>query len=155
MVYQFKKGAVIPRGVTVEDTERALEEVERRHGKVTVETITDDVEADPRGHLLRDWFEWDDELCVRKYHEIQASQIVRAVVVSELVPNHSTPVRAWVITHENGEQIYKRMQYVIREPDRVQELLGQIRREKKAYDDKLEELLTLVELIAGAGRRQP
>src|SRR6266567_584951 len=141
MVYQFKKGAVIPKGVTVEDTEKGLEEVEQRHGKVTVGAITDDVEADPSGHLLREWFEWDDELCVRKYHEVQAGQIVRSVVVSELVSGQGVPVRAWVITHENGEQIYKRMQYVIREPDRIQELLGQIRREKKAYDDKLEELL--------------
>ncbi len=114
---------------------------------LTATVLTDEAEAIPGDKVLGPWFEWDSELCVREYHEQQAGALIRSVVVVQLVPAQTEPVRAFAIVANGHGKHYEHITQVIAEPDKRKGLIQQVRQEKQAFDDKLNELIALLELV--------
>jgi hypothetical protein len=147
VIYQFKVGARVPKGADAEQLGKRLERIAKRKGGLTVQGLTDEAEANPDDPVLSPWFEWDTELAVRKYHEMQASSLILSVAVVELSPEQSTPVRAFVITSDNGETHYGHILNVVSKPDQRKMLIERVAQEKKHYDDKFNELVELIKLL--------
>ena len=147
MVYQFKSGARVPAGATADATVEALEDIRRRHGELTNRIIARDWVAAGDGHPLNPWFTPDSEEAALRWWEHEAGQIVRAIVVTEVVPEQQAPVRAYVVTQDNGDQHYERITAVVTEPDRRKQLVADLRRESQAFTSKLNEVLALIELM--------
>lgn len=147
MIYEFKAGARIPAGADAEQLGKRLEKIARRKGGLTVEGLTDEAEANPDDPVLGRWYEWDNELAVRKYHEIQSRAIITSIAVVELAPEQVEPVRAFVITSDNGETHYGHISTVISQPDQRKLLIARVAAEKKHYDDKFNELMELIKLL--------
>lgn len=149
MVYGFRRAAVVPKGVDAELTAKELDRIHVQYGKLTPKTIADDVESETAGHPLEQWFTWDAGVAMRRLHEKEAGDLLRVVTVQHVMPTQSEPVRAYVVVSSNGESSYEPIAVALRSTDKRQQLLGQVRKEKQAFDDKLDELLALVELMMG------
>ncbi len=147
MVYEFKRGARIPAGADAASVAARLEDIRSRHGKLTAGTVADEAEADPENEILAPWFTWDEEVGMRKLHELEAGNLIRAVAVVKMEPDQQTPLRAYVITHENGDSIYEPIGYVLRQPDRRNALLAQYEKAKADADATLAELIQLIRLL--------
>lgn len=148
MIYEFKGWARdVPPDAKAEEVAEALIDIKSRYGKLTDGIVADEVESDPNQHPLRGWFTWDPELGMRKLHVIEAGNVIRVVAVKEIRPRQSTPVRAFVVTSENGERTYEHISVVLQDDDQKRQLVQQVRQEKHRFDTKLEELLTLIELL--------
>jgi hypothetical protein len=148
MVYEFASGAHVPAGADAGRVAETLTDIKSRYGKLTAHTVADDVEADPESHPLEGWFTWDPEIGMRKLHVIEAGQLIRVVRVAEVAEDQPAPVRAFVVTRdEGGEQVYDHITAVLARPDDAKVLIEQVGREKKRLDEKFDELLALVGLL--------
>jgi hypothetical protein len=148
VIWQFKDGSRTPSGVTAEATGAALEEIRARHGKLTNRIIAQDWVSTGEGHPLNAWFTPDSEEAALRWWEHEAGNIVRAVVVRDVVEGHTAPVRAYVLTHEDdGSQRYDLVTTVVADPTRRERLLADIEREVDAVNKKHKEVIALLRLL--------
>lgn len=148
MIYQFNKNARHPASADPTETALALEDIKSRHGALTATSVADDVEAEPENHPLREWFTWDPELAMRKCHIEEAGDVLRAVVVTDWVPDQSEPVRAYVVTRgDDGQKEYWPIQTVVTDRDRALRLIEECRDDAQRAQRKLDEMLDLLKLV--------
>lgn len=148
MIYQFKDGARVPAGANVEATVAALEDIRQRNGELTNRLIAQDWVAVGESHPLNAWFTPDSEEAALRWWEHEAGQIVRAIVVDGLGPKQQAPVRAYVITQDNGDQHYEPITAVVAEPGPKRErLLADLRDSVKRVTAQFDELLALIEMV--------
>lgn len=146
MVYEFKAGAHVPAGADANAVGRRLAAIARSKGGLTTEAVTDAAEANPGDPVFGPWFEWDDELSVRKYHELQASAMIRSVTVVHVEKSEGSKAlvtRAFV----RIDDAYEPISIAIASPDKRRILLDEVKRDKTALEAKLNELLAVIELI--------
>lgn len=145
MIYKFKAGARPPAGADAQAVGQRLGRLAKSRGGLTVESVTDEAEANPNDPTLGPWFEWNTELAVRKYHEQQAGELIRAIVIVHTKADKSTlKPRAFAYVPTSAR--YEPLDVVLREPDKRAGLLEEIRDTKRDLDNKLEELLAVIEL---------
>lgn len=155
MVFQFENealrwnpGSHIPKGADLGATSRALLEIRRRDKYLHVDNVTDAAEAEPESVAWSPFFEWDSELAVRKYHEMQAGELLRSFVVVKIEGQEVPPVRAFsVVTLPSGQRSYEPTPLVIKHVDQKAELIAQVEAAKKESDDKFRELMALIKLL--------
>lgn len=96
--YSFRDGVGVHFPVKASTAGKYLEQVEQKHGKVTPETLLDEVENDA-STPLRKCFEWKDGEAAHKYRLMQAGLLIRAIQVRVTVeekPMNAEPMRAFV-----------------------------------------------------------
>lgn len=147
MVYKFRHPGLVPRGADPDAVVEELQGIHRQHGKLTADLVVDTVAEDAKSSL-RPWFTWDEELGMRKLHVIEARDLIRSVVVTQIVPGHTEPTRVFVRIHnEDIQASYEHVQTVLKTPDRRAELIRSVELEKRRFDEKFSELLTLLSLV--------
>jgi hypothetical protein len=148
MVYAFKTGSRPPSQADAQATGTFLAKLARK-GNLKVEVLTDLAEANRQHPILSPWFTWDSSLAVRKYHEIEAGEMIRSVIRVEVDPvtTGEIPTRAFVSIGVGAEQRYEAIEVVIRRPDEKRELIDQIEREYAAIANKQRELLAIIKLL--------
>jgi len=145
VIYQFKQGARVPSNVKPEETAAELHAIKERHGGLTTEAVATDVEAAPEAHPLRWAFTWDEESGMHKLHVIEAGNLIRMIVVKEIVPEQREPVRAYVVVRESGEsKHYEPTEYAVRHVDLWDQVLSQAQAEFDAAERKRKELFALM-----------
>ena len=128
MVYDWKKGAV--HKVSAQVAGEVCAELEAR-GELNAENLVEI--SKPEDAPLHDEFEWNDRIAAEKYRNVQASAILRHLVINR---EDKEPVRAYiqVVTRQSN---YESIQVIVENADKHEALLKQALREldwfKKKY----------------------
>jgi hypothetical protein len=67
-------------------------------------------------------------------------------VVRDVTPTQTAPVRAFVVTRQDGIKSYENIEHVVRRPDLCAQLLQQVQAEFDAAEKKRRELLSLIQV---------
>lgn len=148
MVYKFAEGSRVSPSLDPEKVHTVFADIQSRHGELTAETLTDDVEADPE-HYLRDQFTWDEELGMRKLHVIEAGNVIRSLRVEKITPEQEEPVRAWVVAKnpETGNQAYYPVLEVMGDKEKAVILLNEVQKDQERAARKQAEFVALMRLL--------
>lgn len=140
MVYTFKSGSRIKASAQVAGE---MCEVLSRTGQLTPKRLLD-ANRDENAPLHNE-FEWDDTVAAEAYRERQAAHIIRCIVVkTDERPESAT--RAFVrVTESTGE--YTPMRIVMGNPDLMENLMKEARRDMEAFVRKYRELNDLNNVI--------
>lgn len=137
---------------TAQKIGEALEDIERRYGKIKPATVVK-AASDPE-HVLHARFEWDDTAAGEQYRLIQARQLISSVYVKfiddEAVP--SRPVRAYVnmTGPDKEDRAYENVVSVMSDARKRAQLLQRARADMEAFKARfghLEEFSFLIEVI--------
>lgn len=147
MIYQWRAGSRVPKGLNATDVGARLTRIGRDAGGLTAEAVVDD--ARPPESLLHPAFEWDDSLAAEQYRCEQARRLIRAVVVHEVSSQQDQPVRAFVLVREPGaeDDAYVPTQVALAREDLREQVLRRALRELEQFERKYRELSELSELI--------
>lgn len=146
MVYDWKPGARVPAAVSADETHAALQAIKEHNGRLTAEAVAEDVEARRDTHPLNWAFTWDPEKAMHKLHIVEAGDLIRLIVVKDVTPTQTAPVRAFVVTRQDGIKSYENIEHVVRRPDLCAQLLQQVEAEFDAAEKKRRELLSLIQV---------
>lgn len=147
MIYKWKNGTHVARGLKAQIVGERLESIRQAHGFLTAEMVVMDAthEASP----LHPQFEWNDSVAAKKYREDQARHLIAAVVmVREDKPN--TTIRAFVVVGEGEGRVYTSTVEALAHDATRYQLLMRARKELeewKARYEELEEFAAVVEVI--------
>ena len=100
MVYKWRV-PVVP--VDAQIAGQALEDIEKKHGRLEPKTIVQ--ESQGITAPLHMCFEWDNDIAGPKYREVQARKIIQNIVVVQVKDKNGDelpPVRAFVSVTENA-----------------------------------------------------
>jgi hypothetical protein len=151
VIYEFRKGFVPPANpCTATEAMQELKRVTERRRILNPRTLADDVEEaheKKEDHVLAWAFTWDTARAVRKLHEIEAGDLLRAVVVREVVPEQHDAVRALVLIRDESGHDYRPIQVALRVKDQREQVLEQAREELEQFNAKMRELLALCAMI--------
>ena len=138
LIYQLKRGARLPKGITVQ---AAGEEVERleSEGRLTPKDLVED--SRPEDAPLHRCFEWDDTVAAERYREVQAAYIIRSVEVT--VESVDKPTRAFVYTVVGGQRECRSIGVVLRDAYSRDALLESALRELASFQRKYRTLSEL------------
>ena len=150
MVYQFKKGAHVPAGVSAEQVIADKDLAIQRTGNGSTKAITDAVEENPDDFpALTKFITWDTGLAGRERHEDQIGRALASIVVVNVTPSQTEPVRALVITvSDRGRREWRPVQWVLKRPDRRSDLFAELVADAQELTDKLREFQELDAAIA-------
>ena len=137
MTYQWKIPGLY--GVDAQTAGEEMERIHRKHGQLSPADIVD--ESRPKSAPLHDIFEWRDQEAAEKYRQVQARELVRAIVVVDSKEGLQEPVRAFV----HVQQGYQPMKMVIKHPDQMEELKAAALRDLKAFQQKYQTLCKVPE----------
>lgn len=136
MVYKWK----LP-GIYKVDAQTAGDELERIfQEKGTLDPAQIVEESKSEAAPLHPCFEWNDDIAAKKYREVQAGNIIRAIVtVRESNEGEQIPVRAFVSVKQN----YEPLRVVIRDEGKMEALLRQAYEDMAAFKRKYRDLSAL------------
>lgn len=92
MGYQWKQASRVH--LDAELVGKAFEAIEQRDGNITPARVVD--EARPENAPLHPAFEWDDTVAAETYRMEQAKYLIRMLVVTDVHPEQTEPVRGLV-----------------------------------------------------------
>ena len=141
MVYQWKTGSrhKVSAAVAAEVMDRLAEE-DRLNAQELVE------ESRPEDAPLHSEFEWDDSIAAEKYREEQAGALIRHLVVRIEANDQEYPTRQYFMIQPEAK-IYEPIQVILKDEDKTDLLLGQAKRELRAFKAKYACLKELAEVI--------
>lgn len=139
MIYQWKIPGLY--GMDAQTAGEEMERIHRKHGQLTPADIVD--ESRPKSAPLHDVFEWRDQEAAEKYRQVQARELIRAIVVVDSNAGLQEPVRAFV----HVQQGYQPMKMVIKHPDQMEELKAAALRDLKAFQQKYQTLCKVPEFV--------
>lgn len=132
LVYEWRISGIYDVDAQVAGDE--LEWIYKKNGCLEPSAVVE--ESRPQGAPLHAAFEWDDAVAAEKYREMQAGDIIRAVVAVEPGKKEKSAVRAFVHVQET----YRPMALVVQSRDMMQELQDSALRELQAFQRKYREL---------------
>lgn len=136
MTYQWKLKNLYP--VSAQTAGEELNRIFETHGKLDPADIVEKSRSESAP--LHSCFEWNDAVAAEKYREVQAGDLVRAVVtVVEQKNSDPATVRAFV----NVENTYQPINIVIKNEDKSCEMLTAALKELQAFKTKYETLQAL------------
>lgn len=141
MRYEWAVGSRIV-GLHADDVGRRLTELQRRDGHVTAESVVED--ARPVDSPLHPAFEWDDEIAAEEYRKDQARCLIRSVVIRDVTPEQSNPVRAFVM----GTAAYTSTVVAMQRQSEREVVLRRARRELEQWRRRYEYLEEFADIIA-------
>lgn len=127
----------------------ALEEIERKHGKVTPEIVLN--EASANDHPLHGSFEWDDSAAARKWRLEQARYLVRMITVTIEQFDRPTPVRAYVSVTQSNEpdqRVYVGIESAMHDVEMREQVLSRAKRDLREWRERYAELRELASVFA-------
>ena len=143
MIYQIKRGARLPKGISAQVAGDEIERLESE-GRLTPRDLVED--SRPEDAPLHRCFEWDDTVAAERYREAQAHYIIRSIEVT--VERTEQPTRAFVYTVSDNSGEYKSIGVVLRDSNSREALLDSARRELLAFRRKYQTLYELSEVFA-------
>lgn len=149
--YAFKPAARVS-GVSADDAGRVFEELEATKGLTPANVV--DVSR-PESAPLHAYFEWNDGVAAEKYREVQAGNLIRAIVT---VTESSGPVRAFVSvtpTSDETARQYVGVSVAISTPGMREQLLADAYSDAAAFRRKyakLSEMASVIQAIDGLGK---
>jgi hypothetical protein len=147
MIYEFKPTFVPAAGADATATFHELRRVAERRGRLNPRTLSDDVEEQGQSHALAWAFTWDPVAGMRKLHEVEAGNLLRALVVREIHDDQSTAVRALVVIRDDGQNSYEPVVTALRIKSQREQVLEQAQQELGEFTAKMSELLALCRLM--------
>lgn len=136
MIYKWK----LP-GIYKVDAQTAGDELERiyqEHGALEPAQIVE--ESRNETAPLHSCFEWNDDVAAQKYREVQACNIIRAIVtVKESQDGKQVPVRAFVSVKQN----YEPLSVVVVDEEKMAVLMKQALADLAAFRRKYNDLAAL------------
>ena len=147
MIYQLKRGARLPKGITAQVAGDEVERLESE-GRLTPKNLVED--SRPEEAPLHRCFEWDDSVAAEKYRETQAMYIIRSIEVN--IESVKNPTRAFVYTVSDDKREYKSVGVILRDATSREALLDEAMRELAAFRRKygtLREIADVIEAIEG------
>ena len=137
MTYQWKIPGLY--GVNAQTAGEEIERIHRKHGQLLPADIVD--ESRHQSAPLHGVFEWRDQEAAEKYRQVQARELLRAIVVVDSGAGLREPVRAFV----RVQQGYQPMELVIKRPDQLEELKAAAFRDLEAFRQKYQTLCKVPE----------
>jgi hypothetical protein len=126
--------------VPAESVALALEEIRAKHGKLTPELLLQ--EATDRGHMLHDYFEWDNKTAAAKYRIEQAANIIRSIVT---IIEEDEPVRVRAFMKVEEAREYKPFHEVMANKPDMEYVIRQAKIELEQFKRKYTALKVLPE----------
>ena len=145
MAYAWKPNSrlSIPAGIAGAEIERIRQE---RAGFFTPASL---VEASrPADAPLHPAFEWNDRKAASAYREVQASHMIRSIVVLNSGDPEGEPLRAFVsVKREDDGHCYTSMVYAMKHPDMREYVLSEALREMHQFERKYANLVEFASVI--------
>jgi len=146
MVYQFKSGAYIPKGVTPEGIMEERDRIEHDYGKVTIENSVEAVLASPEKYPnLRAFGPADEAEAMRQGVADGIRRAYRVVVVRRVNPEGRSESRQIRVIHsirdQDDEFTYKPLEVIRESPEDRKYLILQLQKDADAYADKMRDVL--------------
>lgn len=141
MVYQWKEGARI--SFPAQIAGRVCAALEEQNA-LTAQRLVD--ESRPEDAPLHDAFEWNDTIAAEEWRKHTARHIINSLVIRE---ETQAPVRAFFNIRAEGSS-YQSIHAIIKQPDKMDCLLGEAYAEMEAFRRKyamLEQLRGVMDAI--------
>lgn len=150
MVYQFKSGAHIPKGVTPAGIMEERDRIERDFGKVTIEHATDAVIKNPGDYPnLRAFGPADEEDAMRRGITEGIRRAFRIITVRRDEPEVKPEPRQIRVIHSvqdsDGDIVYRPITAIKESPAERKYLISQLRQDADRFADKLRDVLAEIE----------
>jgi hypothetical protein len=158
MVYQFKAGAHIPKGVTPNGVAEERDRIKHDYGKATIENSVNAVMSDPDKYPnLRAFGPANEEDAMRRGIAAGIQYAYRAVVIDRPEPKQQETRQVRVfhsVPDDDGDLVYEPIQAIRESPRERKWLIGQLRRDVRLFRSKMEDVLAEIEeaSLAKAGR---
>lgn len=146
MVYEFKAGAHVPKGVTPEGIMEERDRIEHDYGKVTIENSVEAVLAHPEKYPnLRAFAPADETDAMRRAVAEGIRRAYRVVAVKRVDPEGVSGPRQIRVIHSikdrDGELSYKPLEVIRESPEDRKYLITQLQKDADAYADKMRDVL--------------
>lgn len=125
MIYQWKIPGLY--GVDAQTAGEEIERIHRKHGQLSPADIVE--ESRRESAPLHGVFEWRDREAAEKYRQVQARELLRAIVTVDSTVSEREPVRAFV----HVRQGYQPMELVVKHPDQLEELKASALRDLESF----------------------
>ena len=146
MVYEFKTGVHIPKGVTPDGIMAEREQIERDFGKVTIEHAVDAVIKNPENYPnLRAFGPADEEDAMRRGITDGIRRAFRAVAIRRQEPEAKPEPRQIRVIHSvqdsDGDIVYKPITAIKKSPVERKSLIAQLQQDANRYADRQRDVL--------------
>lgn len=153
MVYKFKPGAHIPKGVTPDGIAAERGRIEHDYGKPTIENSVDAVLKHPEKYPnLRAFGPADEKDAMRQGITQGIRRAYQAVVIVRTEPKEKAEPRYIRVFHsvkdDDGDLVYQPVQVIRESPGQRKYLMGQLRRDAELFADKMRDVLAEIEEIS-------
>ena len=145
MVYKWADG--FRTSVKAQDAGEIMERL-AREGNLTPQAVVD--EARPETSPLHKGFEWDDALAAEKYRKVQATSMIRAVVVSEaeIFDNGTEQAVVKVFNLPEKGTSYESLKTILIDEVKTESLLDRALSELRTYRQKYSQLERLSKVMS-------
>lgn len=146
MVYEFKAGAHIPKGVTPAGILAERDRIEHDYGKVTLDNSVTAVMADPEKYPnLRAFGPADEGEAMRRGIAEGIRRAYRSITFKREAPAAKPESRQIRILHSvqdsDGDRVFKPLDVIRKSPDERAWLLDDLRKDADELADKLRDCL--------------
>lgn len=123
---------------SAEDAYKEMSSLEKLTPQSLVDLARDDNSA------LHNDFEWNDSIAGEKYRNIQASEMIRLIVIQSEEAEHE-PIRVFQKVEE--AHTYEPVRLIVQHKDEYQALLRRAKAELKAFENRYKSLVELQEVF--------
>lgn len=123
---------------SAEDAYKEMSSLEKLTPQNLVELARDENSA------LHNDFEWNDTIAGEKYRNIQASEMIRLIVIQSEEAEHE-PIRVFQKVEET--HTYEPVRLIVQHKDEYQALLRRAKAELKAFENRYKSLVELQEVF--------
>jgi len=146
MVYQFKSGAHIPKGVTPQGVMEERDRIEHDYGKATIDNSVEAVLAHPEKYPnLRAFAPETEREAMRQAIARGIGYAFRSLTVKRVTPEGKPESRQIRVLHsikdEDGELTYKPLEVIRDSPKDCKYLIGQLQKDADDYAAKMRDVL--------------
>jgi hypothetical protein len=150
MVYRFKSGAHVPKGVTPEGILEERDRIEHDYGGATIENSVAAVLKHPDKYPnLRTFGPADKDAAWRDGIAAGIRRAYRIVVVVRAEPEQKVQARQVRVIHSvqdaAGDLVYKPIQAIRQSPSERKFLIGQLRRDADLFAERMRDTLAEIE----------
>lgn len=150
MVYDFKKAARIPKGVTADGVMEERDRIEQEYGKATMEASTNAVLSEPeRFPNLRAFGPVDPEEAFREGISRGIRHAFASIIPVRVSADNDPKAREvrviFPVPDEDGDMVWQPIQVIKESEVQRKHLIGQLRRDAKLFADKMQDVLAELE----------
>ena len=150
MIYQFKSGAHIPKGVTPEGIMAERDRIEHDYGKATIENSVAAVMAHPEKYPnLRAFGPGSKDDAMRRGIAEGIRSAYQAVVIRRAEARQKSEARQIRVIHSvkdgAGDLVYRPIQAIRQSPGERKYLIASLRRDASLFAERMRDVLAEIE----------